>query len=295
MGSKTWTIRDLLDVTTDYFKEKGIESPRLNAEILLAHLLNMSRIKLYLHYDQPLTDSEIAGYRSLIRKKIRGEPTQYITGYQEFWSLDFVVGPQVLIPRPESELLVEKTLELCRESELWAEGPAKVLDLGTGCGSLAIAIAKELKDPAIWASDISEEAVSIARKNARRHQVESRIEFLCGDLWQPIKDQGLVFDIILSNPPYILSSDIENLSPDVKDYEPLLALDGKEDGMFYIRRIIAEAPHFLVSGGWLLIPMDPDQTDGALELCKENGAYGLQKRFMDYSHRYRVVLAQKRQ
>ncbi len=226
MSPKSWTIKELLEVSTDYLKEKEIDSPRLCAETLLAHQLNISRVKLYLNFDQPLHKSEVAGYRSLIKRRLKREPIQYITGIQEFWSLDFIIAPQVMIPRPESELLVEQVISLSEGGRLPKGKNHKSLDLGTGCGVLAICLARELEGASIWASDISLEALNMARSNSRRHGVEERIEFSLGDMWQAFTDQDLRFDIILSNPPYIASDAIDSLPPEVRDYEPRLALDG---------------------------------------------------------------------
>jgi release factor glutamine methyltransferase len=290
---KSWTIRELLKVTTDYLEKKEIESPRLSAEILLAHQLKLSRVKLYLNFDQPLHDKEIEGYRLLIKRRLNREPIQYITGVQEFWSLDFTVGPQVMVPRPETELLVEHTLALCR-GERVAEGAcARIHDLGTGCGAIAVAIARELEGVALWASDISQEALDMARRNAKRHGVEGRIEFLLSNLWQGFPSQAPTFDIIVSNPPYIDSEAFPKLPPEVRNYEPKQALDGGEEGMFYIRNIIEEAPRRLKPGGWILLEMDPEQTPKALELMEENRNYGEKVRVKDYSHYHRVVMAQR--
>ncbi len=289
---KSWNIKELLEVTTDYLAKKEIESPRLSAESLLAHQLNIDRIKLYLRFDQPLHEQEVAGYRSLIKRRLRREPLQYITGVQEFWSLDFTVGPPVMVPRPETELLVEQVIALCRGNRL-TEGPCmRILDLGTGCGALAVAIARDLEAVAVWASDVSQEALDIAKGNARKHGVEERIEFIHSDMWQGLSNQELTFDIIVSNPPYINSEAIASLAPEVRDHEPRQALDGGEEGMFYIRNIIEEAPKHLNPGGWILLEMDPEQTTKALGLIEENNSYGEKVRHKDYSHHHRVVMAQ---
>jgi release factor glutamine methyltransferase len=293
VSPKRWTIKELLEVTTGYLGKKQIESPRLSAEILLAHQLNVDRVKLYLRFDQPLHDKEVAGYRSLIKRRLTREPLQYITGVQEFWSLDFTVGPSVMVPRPETELLVEHALALCHGNR-WVEGScAKILDLGTGCGALAIAIAREVEEVAVWASDISPEALDIARGNAKRHGVAERIEFVLSDLWQGLSNQELTFDIIVSNPPYIRSEAIDSLPPEVRDYEPRQALDGGEEGMDYIRNIIQGAPKHLNPGGWILVEMDPEQTTKAFGLIEANSSYGEKVRLRDYSNYHRVVMAQK--
>ena len=294
MNPRSWTIKGLLEVSTDYLKEKEIDSPRLCAETLLAHQLNISRVRLYLNFDQPLHESEVAGYRSLIKRRLKREPIQYITGIQEFWSLEFAVGPQVLIPRPESELLVEQVISLSEGGRCPNGKNPKILDLGTGCGSLAICLARELEGASIWATEISREALNMARSNSRRHGVEERIEFSLGDMWQAFADQVLRFDIILSNPPYIASDAIDSLAPEVRDYEPRLALDGGEGGMSFISKIIMEGPKYLNPGGWMLLEMDPGQTTEAFHLIEKGDDFGEKIRLRDYSNDYRVVAAQKK-
>jgi release factor glutamine methyltransferase len=289
---KAWNIHDLLRVTSEYLKQKAIEAPRLSAEVLLAHLLNLTRIQLYLHFDRPLNEDELSGYRALIKRRLNREPLQYITGTQEFWSLRFSVDPSVLVPRPESELLIEKSLSLLDKGVIPHADQLRVLDLCTGSGVLAVALAKEIQDGFFWASDISREAIGVARSNASRHGVAKRIQFLIGDLLQPVKDQGLVFDLIVSNPPYIRSGALDTLSREV-GCEPRLALDGGEDGMFYIRKILSEGPRYLHPGGWLLLEMDPEQTSPGLRLMEQTGHYESGKRVKDYSHRYRVVMGRK--
>ncbi len=293
MSPKTWAIKNLLKVTTDYLKEKQIENPRLTAEILLSHQLNVDRVTLYVNFDQPLNESEISGYRSLIKRRLQHEPLQYITGVQEFWSLDFIVNPQVLIPRPESELLVELAINQVKSLETFGNYPPKVLDLGTGCGALAISLAKEVQECIIWATDISSGALKLANLNAKKHGVADRIEFKHGDLWSPLMNQGITFDIILSNPPYIACEEYNDLPPEVREYEPKSALDGKEDGMYYIEKILKEGLHFLNPGGMILLEMAPDQTKKALILIGQIKDYGESSRIKDYSRRYRVVMAQK--
>lgn len=295
MNSKTWTIKDLLNVTTDYLKSKEIDNSRVCAEILLAHQLKISRVSLYLAFDQPLNDEEISGYRSLIRRRVNREPVQYLTGFQEFWSMEFIVTPEVLIPRPESELLVEQVKSLYQESASCEKPCPLILDLGTGSGALAVSLAREFEEASIWASDISQEAIDLAIMNADKHGVNNRIRFIQGDLWKPFVDKSFLFDIILSNPPYVPSEDYESLPPEVRDYEPRLALDGREGGMFYIEKIIMEGAEYLNPGGWLLMEMDPIQTTKALRIVEDYPCYGEKRRVMDYSHNYRVVMTQKKQ
>ncbi len=293
MRHKSWIIKDLLKVTADYLKEKEIDSPRLTAEILLSHQLNTDRVNLYLNFDQPLTEKEISGYRSLIKRRLRHEPIQYITGSQEFWSLDFMVDPQVIIPRPESELLVEQTINRVGASFAPQNQSPKILDLGTGSGALAISVAKEVPQARFWATDLSAAALSLARSNAEKHGVSERIQFMRGDLWDPIINLDITFDIIISNPPYITSEEYNDLAPEVRDYEPRLALDGHEGGMYFIEKIIHGGLDYLSPGGWLIMEMSPDQTEKALVLVEQIKGYGEKTRIKDYSHIYRVIMAQK--
>jgi release factor glutamine methyltransferase len=293
MSPKTWAIKNLLKVTTDYLKEKQIENPRLTAEVLLAHQLNIDRMSLYINFDQPLNKSELSGYRLLIKRRLQREPLQYITGVQEFWSLDFIVDPQVLIPRPESELLVELAINQLKPPNAFENHPPKILDLGTGCGALAISLAKEVQEAKIWATDISSGALKLANLNAKKHGVADRIKFKHGDLWNPLINQDITFDIIISNPPYIACEEYNDLPPEVRDYEPRSALDGKENGMYYIEKILKGGLRFLNTEGLILLEMAPDQTNEALSLIGQIKDYGGSSRIKDYSHRYRVVMAQK--
>jgi release factor glutamine methyltransferase len=291
---KAWTIGELLKVSADYLKQKGIDSPRLSAEILLASQLHLTRVQLYLRYDQPLTEKEVEGYRALIRRRLSREPVQYITGIQEFWSMEFIVNPSVLIPRPETEVLMEQAASLREESPDLQEEGVNLLDLGTGCGALAVALAFEFEKASVCASDFSEEALRVARQNAERHGIRDRIDFRCGDLFAPFAGEAIRFDMILSNPPYIPTEAFEALPPEVRDHEPRSALDGGERGMYHIARILKEAAGYLVPGSWVLVEMDPEQTLQALGIIEETGQFTEQRRIQDYSHRYRVVMARKK-
>lgn len=291
MSSRTWQIRDLLKVSTDYLKEKGIENARLNAEVLLARQLQMERVGLYLNFDRPLTQAELSTYRSLIKRRIDHEPLQYITGTQEFWSLSLEVDRRVLIPRPETEMIVEQAVRLA-DGLTKGNEPIKVLDLGTGCGAIAIALATELPHARLWATDISEDALAVARRNALTHGVLERISFCHGDLWEALREGAGRFDMIVSNPPYVSTEEYDALQPDVRDYEPRLALDGRHGGMYFVQKIIEGAPDFLNPGGWIILEMSPWQTQKALDIMARTGAYRQETRIKDYSRRYRVVLAQ---
>lgn len=293
MGSRSWTIGELLKVTAGYLKDKQIENPRLTSEVLLSHQLNISRIAIYLNLDQPLNDSEISGYRELVRRRLLREPVQYITGLQEFWSLEFKVDPKVLIPRPESEILIEEAIALFETTSDHEDQTHKILDMGTGCGALAIALAKEIRNSQIWATDLSQGAVNIARQNAEKHGVLDKIEFSQGNLWQPLMDEGATFNLIVSNPPYVKAEEYNHLPPEVRDHEPRIALDGGKGGVYYIQKIIEGSPDFLDPGGWLLLEMSPDQTSRALKMLASTDAFENMSQIKDYSHRYRAVCAQK--
>jgi release factor glutamine methyltransferase len=290
---KAWTIGELLKVSADYLKQKGIDSPRLSAEILLAHQLHLTRVKLYLQYDQPLTEQEVEGYRALVRRRLSREPIQYITGTQEFWSMEFIVNPSVLIPRPETEVLVEQAVLLRKENPNLQGQGVNLLDLGTGCGALAVALAREFEKALICATDLSEEALGVARRNAERHGVKDRIDFRSGDWFAPFAGKATRFHMILSNPPYIPAEAFEALASEVREHEPRSALDGREQGMVYITRILREAASYLVPGGWILVEMDPEQTPKAIRIIEETGQFAEHRRIQDYSHRYRVVMAKK--
>lgn len=291
MSGKNWKIKDLLSVATDYLQQKDIENPRLTSEVLLAHALKFERIGLYLDFDKPLTKKEVSDFRALIQRRIKHEPLQYITGKQEFWSLDFEVNRNVLVPRPETEVLLEQAIAQAKAIPVLSGHFHRVLDMCTGSGIIAVVAAKEMVDASIWATDISEDALAVARRNADTHKVSEKIEFLQGDLWAPIKD--LRFDLILSNPPYVSSSEYPDLPPEVRNYEPEIALNGRDEGLYTIKEIIKSAPQFMNSGGWLMIEMSPEQTGTVMAMMDQMKAYAGIKRVKDYSRLYRVVVAQK--
>ena len=241
-----WTVLKVLQWTTEYFSEKGFEQPRADAEVLLAHALGMERIHLYLNYDKPLSAEELARFRGFIRRRAAFEPTQYITGKQEFWSLDFEVTPAVLIPRPETEVLVEKALEIAGNE------PCLVLDLGTGSGAIAVALAHERTGIRVIAADKSWSAIEVARRNAVRHGVADRISFVVTDLFGAIASRPL-FDLIVSNPPYVSDAEFLDLAPEIANYEPRSALrGGGKRGLALIRKILEQFHVHLKPRGSLL-------------------------------------------
>ncbi len=294
MIKENWIIKDLLSVTADFLKSKKIESPRLCAELLLSLQLDTERIKLYLSYDQPVSKTDVDGFRTLIKRLLNGEPLQYITGIQEFWSLEFDVNRNVLIPRPETEILLEQALKICNKFNGNHPEPM-FLDLGTGSGAIAVSLAYELKPSCkkIWASDLSQGALDTAVHNARKHGVFDLIEFVNGDLFEPLRDRSLLFDIILTNPPYVATGEYDLLPRSIREFEPRSALDGNKDGLFYIEKIIDQAPDYMNTGGWLLIEMAPHQIERAAGMISGNKRYDSYQIIKDFSDRERLVMARK--
>jgi release factor glutamine methyltransferase len=280
-----WTVKRILDWTIPHLKSHGSESPRLDAEILLAHARDCHRIELYTNYDQPLTDNQRAVMRDLIKRRAAAEPVAYLVEHREFFGLDFQVTKDVLIPRPDTETLIVEALEVMKP-----HGAPRVLDIGTGSGCIAIALAVNCPNAEITAIDLSEPALAIARQNAEKHEVASRIQFLHGDLFAPLSG-GEPFDLIASNPPYIASAEIETLAADVRLHEPRSALDGGPDGLDIIRRLIAATPAHLHPGGKLLIEISPEQAESVTQLLAANGSYGDIAVLRDLSKQARVVRA----
>lgn len=281
---ETWTILKVLQWTTGFFSRKGIEQPRANAEVLLAHVLGAERIQLYLHYDKPLTAHELARFREIVRRRAAHEPTQYITQKQEFWSLELEVTPSVLIPRPETELLVEKALEVL------GKAPARVLDVGTGSGAIAVALAHEQPNLEAIATDKSPEALVLAKRNAARHQVQSRIQFVAMDLFSGFSCTLPPFDLIISNPPYISEGELCDLAPEVVRHEPESALRGGDPhGLGVIRRILAEFCDYLRPGGTLLMEIGYGQAEILRDELARDSRIKWYEFIRDYSGILRVL------
>ncbi len=284
----TWTIGDLLDWTAGFLGEKGIESPRLDAEVLLAEALKCNRIDLYGVRHGEIASSEVrTRYRELIRKRLEGCPVAYLVGRKEFYSLRLEVTPAVLIPRPDSELVVLECLELAaRLSE------PRIVDIGTGSGNLAIAIAKNHTTARVVAIDKSQEALEVARRNAERHEVADRIKFLLGDLFEPLSEPD-PFDFVVSNPPYIPHEDLKSLERGVRDFEPRKALDGGPSGFDVFERLVSDARKHLRIGGWLIVEIGSPQEQGARDRIAAHAEYELAETVKDYSGHPRVVRAKR--
>jgi release factor glutamine methyltransferase len=285
--NKIWTILELINETTGYFKKKSIESARLDAELLLAHCLNIERIQLYIAFERAVTEAELSLFRDMVRRRAAGEPVAYLTGYREFWSLKIRVRHGVLIPRPETELLVEEAIKLLKP---W-DREAVILDLGTGSGAIAIALAGEIKNSVMYAADISPAALEVARRNIEAQGLTGRIRLVCGNGLAFVK-QGELFDLIVSNPPYICSRDMETLAPEIKNHEPREALDGGEDGLRLYRQWIPQMPALLRSGGWAVFEIGSEQALSVSQLFRDAGFSDVTT-VKDYAGHNRAVIAQR--
>lgn len=258
--AETWTVLKVLQWTAGHLSDKGIESARLDAELLLADLLQLDRVGLYLNYDRPLQEIELAGYRERVRRRAGREPLQYILGRTEFWSLELNVSPAVLIPRPDTEILVEEVLKRLPQDAI-------TLDVGTGSGAIALALAHERQDVKVVGLDASADALQVAAANADRLALQDRLEWLHGDLHQlPPGPYGMV----VSNPPYIPRSDLDDLMPEVREFEPQAALDGGSDGLDAYRALSRQTD-CIVPGGWLLVEVGIEQAEAVTDLFASAG------------------------
>ena len=289
------TVLELLNLSREHLKKRDVEQPRLEAELLLGHTLGKSRLELYLSYNSPLEQAEVDRYRELIRQRAEHKPIQYILGETEFYGLKIKLNSNVLIPRPETELLPEKIIGLVNENSILFTGEIVIFDIGTGSGCIAVALAKKLAGVQIFASDISKEALKIARENAKANGVSSKIKFLEGDLEHAFIGHGIPqADIVVSNPPYVSEKEMLELPPEVKDYEPLQALNGGVDGLDQIKRLIAAGPKLLKPGGWLFLEIGWKQSENVGRLLDLNGEYEEIDFFPDYHDIDRIARARRK-
>jgi release factor glutamine methyltransferase len=288
MLPETWTILKLLKWTTVYFKSHHVEHPRAAAEILLAHTMGVGRVDLYIQYDRPLEAHELEIFKGFMQRRVQREPVAYIVGKKEFWSMDLKVTPDVLIPRPETETLVEAAITIIPPEP--GTAPPRIMDLGTGSGAIVLAMASERPEHSFFAVDRSEKAIAVAQDNARMHELDKALTFLQGNWFDPVHDLGRYFDVIVSNPPYISSHEFEMLPPEITQYEPREALDGGPDGLEAIRLIIKQAPNHMVAGGWLIFEIGHDQRAAVEKLIAGSGAYSDWAVIKDYSGYDRVVM-----
>jgi release factor glutamine methyltransferase len=282
-----WTIKDVLEWTADFFKSKGIQTARLDAEVLLGHCLGMDRLALYLKFDRPLRAEERARYRELVRRRSAREPVALITGKKEFWSFSFRIAPGILIPRPDTEILVEAVLEEIRDQSC-----PRILEIGTGSGAVAVSLARERPDAFVVATDLDFAAVSVAALNAREAGVNATVRFVNCDLFYGVKP-SVLFDVICSNPPYIPRADIPTLEPEITKFEPILALDGGTDGLDVIRKLVREAPCVLKPEGSLILEIGEGQDRDVRDIMGTLGPLhdvGVRK---DLAGKIRVVMGRR--
>ena len=287
-GKQNWTIGKVIEWSAKDLAAKGVDSPRLATELLLAEALGTERLGLYMRFDQPLRSEELTGYKEMLKRARAMEPVARILGRKEFWGLDLIIGPEVLCPRPETELLVELALEALKGAET-----PRVLDLCTGSGAVALALAHEIPGVKATGCDISDGALDIARQNSLALGLDSRISWLRGDLFAPVAAAGGFFDLITANPPYVTREEWEALSPEVKQYDPALALVGGEDGLDLIRPILAGAPAHLRAGSTLLMEIGYKQGSAALDIARKTGAYEKARLAKDLAGVERVLVCER--
>lgn len=282
MSEQSWTVRRVLGWTTQHFEKLGIDSPRLTAEVLLAHVLRTSRVRLYTDLDRPLETAELAAYRGLIARRASGEPTHYLTGTREFYGRPFTVDARVLVPRPETELLVEAVLQAIPR-----DGDVRLLDLGTGSGCVGITVALERPRARVLATEVSPAAAEVARANAIALGAGERFEVRVGDLFVPVESEP-PFDAVVANPPYVPRGELPTLPAEVRR-EPAQALDGGPDGLDVVRRIVSGAPRWLLPGGLLALEIGDGQGPTVHSLLEAAG-YGSVRIERDLARHDRLAL-----
>ena len=285
MNDQPWTTGRLLNWTAEFLRDKGSESPRLEAEVLLAHARGCPRIELYTSFDEQPSEEVRTAFRELVKRRVDGTPVAYLVGHREFFSLTFRVTPDVLIPRPETEQLVVRAIDLSKQADV-----NRVVDVGTGSGVLAVCCAKHLPDCEVTATDISPAALEVAVSNAHLHGVANRVSFLQSDLLSAVSVEQ-PFDLIVSNPPYVSEQEMAELAPEVRDHEPQLALHGGEQGIEIIQRLIPEATQRLRSGGWLLIEVSPMNSKRVEQLMEDCDGLAVKETIPDLANRPRIAQA----
>ncbi|MFN3531977.1 MAG: peptide chain release factor N(5)-glutamine methyltransferase [Candidatus Brocadia sp.] len=287
----TYTVSSLTQWASKMLQIHGIDSPRLDAEVILSYLLGCKRIDLYVNPEKPVENTMVISYQKAIQRRAQRVPLQYITNHAEFMSLDFYVDERVLIPRPETELLVEAVIK--RSQILSQENEIIIVDIGVGSGNIAIVLAKKLEKARILAVDISPDALAVARINAQRHEVLDKITFLCGDLFKPLEGYGIESKVnfIVSNPPYISNAEFNTLQKEVRDYEPYAALVSGQDGLQMFKRIISQANTWLKPGGFIIFEVGEKQAYQVARLLEDTGCFKKPEFMKDYQHIYRIVIA----
>lgn len=292
MSDAPWTIGRLLTWTADYLRQHGADSPRLDAEILLAEARGCQRIELYTAFDQPADETTRTAFRQLVRRRAEGTPVAYLVGRREFYSLNFRVTPDVLIPRPETELVVVTLLDRVKEASFPLDHTITIADVGTGSGVLAVCAALHVPRSRVTATDISPAALDVARQNAAEHKVADRVEFLESDLFAAV-EPGRRFDFVLSNPPYVSSREMESLPTDVRDHEPRQALLAGPRGTEVIERLIDQAADRLNPGGWLLVELSPMIAPAVETLLADRPEWRLEPTVKDSAGHARVLQVER--
>ena len=300
-NTRTWTVLELINWSKDYLEQKGFANARLEVELLLGHVLSLPRIELYLQFERQMKASELAGFKALLKRRLTGEPVQYVTGTAAFMMGEFEVNPAVLIPRPETEALTEVVLRMLEGvsgvvagSDATASSAPIVADIGTGSGVIATAVAMKVPAAQIFATDISVAALEVAARNAELAGMAKRVTFLEGEMLQPLRGEGLAGRVtaIVSNPPYIPTGELAGLQAEVRDFEPREALDGGEDGLDCIRVLVQDGPEVLASGGFMALEVGDGQASGVAELMK--GGFADVEVHKDYAGRDRIVTGFKK-
>lgn len=288
--NEVWTIGRILKWTERFFQEKGIESPRIDAEVLLGHVLKKERIYLYVHFEEPLQPEELASYREAIKQRIQRVPVAYIIGKREFMGLSFKVTEDTLVPRPDTEILVQAAVERLKKRE----GDVHFADIGTGTGAICLSVLKYVPDATADTVDISAGARMVAEENAASLELTDRVTFYTGDLLAPLAEKKAFYDAILSNPPYIPDADIASLAPEVRCKEPRTALAGGPDGLAFYRRLIADSPALLADDGFLAVEVGIHQAKAVAQMATDSGNFARTEILKDYGGVERVVVAWKK-
>ena len=288
--AEPWTIGRLLNWTTEYLESKGSEEARLEAQLMLGHALQCPKIQLYARFEEVVDDENRTKFRELVKQRAAGKPVAYVLGTSEFYSMEFAVTPDVLIPRPETEHLVIETLDILKRRS--AGESVDILDIGTGSGIIAVTIAKQAAKANVVATDISENAVAVAQKNAEKHGVSERIEFIVGDLFDAVPD-GSLFDVIVSNPPYIAQSERKMMDAHVIEHEPHVALFAEEEGTAILRSILEKAATYLKPEGWLLLEFSPMIAKRVSQIAEQTGFYNQISIGKDLAKLDRYLIAKK--
>jgi len=282
-------IKEVLANTKDFFKKNNIDNPRLDAEVLLAELLDMERIKLYVNFDYPLKEDEIAKYREMIKLRAKRIPVAYITGHKEFMSLDFYVNQNVLLPRPETEILVEYLIDYFNEKDMER---INAVEVGTGSGAIIVSLGHYLKDARILGIEIDKKAIEVTRKNIERYSLDDRLKVSQGNLLEPLIKRGIKnLNLVVSNPPYISEKEMETLPPEVKQ-EPKKALYGGKDGLKFYKELIPQAYEVLTENGMIALEIGYTQAEEVEKILRDNDFIKVDVR-KDYADKDRFVLAYK--